>query len=48
MIAGYHFLLIRDRKRDGCFAAFRHNKWFGAAVFAGIVADLNLRPWLAS
>ncbi|MBK9019000.1 MAG: 4-hydroxybenzoate octaprenyltransferase [Sulfuritalea sp.] len=48
MIAGYHFLLIRDRNRDGCFAAFRHNKWFGAAVFAGIVAELNLGPWLAS
>ena len=29
------------------FAAFRHNKWFGAAIFAGIVAELNLRPWLA-
>jgi 4-hydroxybenzoate polyprenyltransferase len=46
-VAGYHYLLIRDRGRDGCFAAFRHNKWFGAAIFAGIVAELNLRPWLA-
>jgi 4-hydroxybenzoate polyprenyltransferase len=46
-LAGYHYTLIRDRNRDGCFAAFRHNKWFGAAIFAGIVAELNLRPWLA-
>jgi 4-hydroxybenzoate polyprenyltransferase len=46
-LAAYHFFLIRDRSRDGCFAAFRHNNWFGAAVFAGIVAELNLRPWLA-
>jgi len=23
--------------RDKCFAAFLHNNWFGAAVFAGIV-----------
>ena len=46
-VAGYHYLLIRDRRRDGCFAAFRHNKWFGAAIFAGIVAELNLKPWLA-
>ena len=46
-LAAYHFFLIRDRRRDGCFAAFRHNNWFGAAVFAGIVAELNLRPWLA-
>jgi 4-hydroxybenzoate polyprenyltransferase len=22
-----------------CFKAFLHNNWFGAAVFAGIVAD---------
>ena len=36
-IAGYHWLLIRDRDRMRCFAAFRHNNWLGAAVFAGIV-----------
>jgi 4-hydroxybenzoate polyprenyltransferase len=36
-IAGYHYLLIRDRDRLRCFAAFRHNNWLGAAVFAGIV-----------
>jgi 4-hydroxybenzoate polyprenyltransferase len=46
-VAGYHYTLIRDRSRDGCFAAFRHNNWFGAAIFAGIAAELNLRPWLA-
>ncbi|MDP2132390.1 MAG: 4-hydroxybenzoate octaprenyltransferase [Sulfuritalea sp.] len=45
-LAGYHFTLIRGRSRAGCFAAFRHNNWFGAAVFAGIVAELNLWPWL--
>ncbi|RPH66702.1 MAG: 4-hydroxybenzoate octaprenyltransferase [Burkholderiales bacterium] len=37
-IAGYHYLLIRDRSRDGCFSAFNHNNWFGAAVFGGVVA----------
>ncbi len=45
-VAGYHYTLIRDRNREGCFAAFRHNKWFGAAIFAGIVAELNLQPWI--
>jgi len=45
-LAVYHFFLIRDRDRGGCFAAFRHNKWFGAAIFAGIVAELNFQPWL--
>ena len=45
-IAGYHYTLIRDRERMACFKAFLHNNWFGAAVFAGIVAELNLKPLL--
>jgi 4-hydroxybenzoate polyprenyltransferase len=36
-IAFYHWTLIRDRDRMACFAAFRHNNWLGAAVFAGFV-----------
>ena len=32
----YHYTLIRDRSRAGCFKAFRHNNWVGAAIFAGI------------
>jgi 4-hydroxybenzoate polyprenyltransferase len=35
----YHYTLIRKRDRAGCFAAFRHNNWLGAAVFAGIAVD---------
>jgi 4-hydroxybenzoate polyprenyltransferase len=42
-IAAYHYFLIRTRARDGCFKAFRHNNWLGAAVFAGILADTT--PW---
>jgi 4-hydroxybenzoate polyprenyltransferase len=38
-IAGYHYMLIRDRSREGCFKAFRHNNWIGAVLFAGIAAD---------
>ncbi|MCK9285503.1 MAG: 4-hydroxybenzoate octaprenyltransferase [Rhodocyclaceae bacterium] len=38
-IALYHYTLIRERERMDCFKAFRHNNWFGAAVFAGIAAD---------
>jgi 4-hydroxybenzoate polyprenyltransferase len=34
----YHWTLIRGRGREGCFRAFRHNNWVGAAIFAGIVA----------
>jgi 4-hydroxybenzoate polyprenyltransferase len=41
-IAGYHFVLIRGRRRDGCFRAFRHNQWLGLAVFAGVVAHYAL------
>lgn len=40
-IALYHYTLIRPRSRAGCFAAFRHNNWFGAAVFAGLLADYH-------
>ncbi len=39
---GYHFFLIRGRTREGCFRAFRHNNWVGAAVFIGIALDLAL------
>jgi 4-hydroxybenzoate polyprenyltransferase len=42
-IAAYHYTLIRARGREGCFKAFLHNNWLGAAVFAGIVADQALR-----
>ncbi|MBK6570673.1 MAG: 4-hydroxybenzoate octaprenyltransferase [Burkholderiales bacterium] len=33
----WHFLLIRQRQRDGCFKAFRLNHWVGAALFLGVV-----------
>ncbi len=39
---GYHYTLIRDRTRAGCFKAFRHNNWVGGAIFAGIVAAYAL------
>ncbi len=39
-IAAWHYTMIRDRSRAGCFRAFNHNNWFGAVVFAGIAADL--------
>ncbi len=38
----YHFTLIRERERLRCFAAFRHNNWLGAAVFAGIALNFAL------
>ena len=41
-IAIYHYTLIRTRDRMGCFAAFRHNNWLGAALFAGVALDYAL------
>ena len=40
--AGYHYFLIRNRERMACFAAFRHNNWLGALVFAGIALNYAL------
>jgi 4-hydroxybenzoate polyprenyltransferase len=42
MLAAWHFMLIRDRARDGCFRAFRLNHWLGFAVFVGVVAHYAL------
>jgi 4-hydroxybenzoate polyprenyltransferase len=42
-VAGYHFTLIRDRDRMGCFRAFNHNTWFGAAILVGIGVGLLLQ-----
>jgi 4-hydroxybenzoate polyprenyltransferase len=46
IIAGYHYLMIRGRTREGCFRAFRHNHWIGMTVFAGVLLDNLL--WGAS
>jgi 4-hydroxybenzoate polyprenyltransferase len=32
----WHFVLIKERSREGCFKAFRLNHWLGFTVFAGI------------
>jgi 4-hydroxybenzoate polyprenyltransferase len=46
-LMAYHYFLIRDRSRAGCFKAFRENNWVGAAIFAGIVLSYPLRmPWI--
>lgn len=41
--AAWHFTLIRDRSREGCFKAFRLNHWVGFAVFAGVVLGYAIR-----
>jgi 4-hydroxybenzoate polyprenyltransferase len=42
-LAAYHYRLIRVRDRAGCFKAFNHNNWVGAAIFAGLFVDFALR-----
>ena len=39
----WHYRLIRDRSRDGCFKAFRLNHWLGFTLFAGIVVAYGVR-----
>lgn len=41
--AVWHYRLIREREREGCFQAFRMNHWLGFTLFAGIVAGYALR-----
>jgi len=41
--AVWHYTLIRNRDREGCFKAFRVNHWLGFALFAGVVAGYALK-----
>ena len=43
-LAAWHWTMIRDRTRDGCFRAFRVNHWLGFAVFAGVVGEFVRLP----
>ena len=40
---GWHYRMVRDRSRDGCFKAFRRNHWLGFTLFAGIVVAYGVR-----
>jgi 4-hydroxybenzoate polyprenyltransferase len=40
--ACWHYTLIRERTREGCFRAFRVNHWFGFTLFAGTAAGYAL------
>ena len=42
MLILWEFWRARNRDRAGCFAAFLHNNWVGAAVFAGIATHFAL------
>jgi 4-hydroxybenzoate polyprenyltransferase len=39
----WHWRLIRDRARDGCFKAFLLNHWLGFTAFAGVAAGFASR-----
>jgi len=41
--AVWHYTLIRERDRDGCFKAFRVNHWLGFTMFAGVAAGFALK-----
>ena len=38
----WHYALIHERRREGCFQAFRLNHWLGFTVFAGVVLSYPL------
>ena len=37
----WHYFLIRQRSREGCFKAFRLNHWLGFSVFVGVVLSFR-------
>jgi 4-hydroxybenzoate polyprenyltransferase len=39
----WHFQLIKNRTRAGCFEAFRLNHWLGATLFLGVALGYALR-----
>ncbi len=39
----WHYSLIRERSRDGCFKAFRLNHWLGFTLFAGFAVAHAVR-----
>ena len=41
--AFWHYKLIRDRSREGCFKAFRLNHWVGFTLFAGTVLGYGMK-----
>lgn len=41
--AVWHYTLIRQRRREGCFKAFRLNHWLGLTLFVGLAASYAVR-----
>jgi 4-hydroxybenzoate polyprenyltransferase len=39
----WHFSLIRDRTREGCFQAFRQNHWLAATLCLGVMVSYALK-----
>ncbi len=40
---GWHYGMIRQRTREGCFRAFRLNHWLGFTLFAGVAVHYALQ-----
>lgn len=39
----WHYTLIKDRTREGCFVGFSKSHWIGASMFAGVALGFALR-----
>lgn len=38
----WHYSLIRQRTREGCFTAFSKSHWIGVSLFAGVALAFAL------
>jgi 4-hydroxybenzoate polyprenyltransferase len=39
----WHYTLIKDRTREGCFVAFSKSHWIGVTTFVGVVVGFAVR-----
>ena len=39
----WHFTLIKDRTREGCFVAFSKSHYIGMTIFIGVALGFTLR-----
>lgn len=48
LVFAYQHYRMRNRSREGCFAAFRSNTWVGFALFTAVVVETQVLPLISA